>query len=102
MEWKDTICFFCDYEAKQRNDCRNLRIECFNCDVQYSLSFDVQRWRFNKKNHQLLYENRATRERFPLTDKQKEFLLNHIKKCWDPEKKKPVIITIDMLDSLPK
>jgi arginyl-tRNA--protein-N-Asp/Glu arginylyltransferase len=62
MTWEKTICYICGKEAHERDDNRNLRVECFNCHVQYSLSIPVQEWRLDKENHQLLFETRDSRE----------------------------------------
>jgi len=98
MAWEQTTCYLCDKEAEKLYYYGNLRVRCFNRNTFYFLPGHVQKFRLNK--NQLLYKNEVTREKFPLTAKQKEKLLNCVKKNTDPEGKKPVKIDLKILNSL--
>jgi len=100
MAWEKTICYLCDKEAEKLWFWGNLRMRCFNCNIFYFLTSFVQKFRFNENKDQLLYENKDTRKKFPLTTEQKKNLLNYVKKNNDPEGKKPVKIDLKILDAL--
>lgn len=99
QEWEKTKCFLCgSHEAKKLMVDRNLRVSCPICNF-YFLTSGVQKFRLNNDN-QLICENRKTGIKNPLTEKQKQYLRNHVQENRDPSGVEPVKIDIDLLDGL--
>jgi len=90
-EWEKTKCFLCgSNEAKKLMRDRNLWVSCPTCNSYY-LTSGVQKFRLDE-NNQLIYENRKTQIKNPLTKKQKQYLRNHVQKNHE--------INVELLDKL--
>jgi len=98
-EWEKTKCFLCgSYEAKKLMVSRNLRVICPTCNFYY-LTSGVQKFRLDENNN-LICENRKTKIKNLLTEKQKQYLRNHVQKNHDPSGAEPVKINVELLDNL--
>jgi hypothetical protein len=102
MGWEPIKCYICSKDAEQWNyDTPDFRvrppiwsIEPCECGF-YLLTEFVLKFRMDKQKKQLI-----TKEKIPLTKKQKRLLINWIKENQDSKGKEPVKIDLETYDNL--
>lgn len=101
MQRQKTTCYLCGEVAEELLGYnRILRIRCPACGNFYSLTQDVQRFRFDKEKHQFSYKEPGQKERIYLTAEQKKELLNYVKMKNDIKGRIPVSITLKVIDNI--
>jgi len=100
MGWELIKCYICNKDAEQWNyDTPDFRVRPASWSTEpcecgfYLLTSNVLQFRMDKQRKQLI-----TKEKTPLTEKQKRVLINWIKENQDPTGKKPVKIDLTAYD----
>jgi len=101
MGWEPIKCYLCSEDAEQWNyDTPDFRVrpasqskDSCECGF-YLLTTFVIKFRMDKQKKQLI-----TKQKTPLTEKQKKLLINWIKENQDPTGKEPVKIDLTAYDA---
>lgn len=100
MGWELIKCYICNKDAEQWNyDTPDFRVRPASWSTEpcecgfYLLTSNVLQFRMDKQRKQLI-----TKEKTPLTEKQKRVLINWIKENQDPTGKEPVKIDLTAYD----